>query len=308
MPHRLVCLAALFVVTLGGSTRAGQFTGIVSFGDSLSDTGNTFLAADIPTSPPYYQGHYSNGPIWLEYFAASQGLPAPKPSLAPGGTDYAYGGAQTGDGTSFMGTPNVGSQISMYLGAHSPTTGQLITLWAGANDFLNAGVTDPSIPVANLASEIKTLAAAGGKSFLVANLPLLGNLPATNTLPQAQRDGLNFLSASFDTMLNSELYSLQNSLHVTIYHLDVESLFADAMSHPSKYGFTNVTDALLKSPDPTQPGYLFWDTVHPTTQAGRFIGDLAATSVPEPSSITLLVGAALTLVVGRNALGMRRPA
>jgi phospholipase/lecithinase/hemolysin len=196
----------------------------------------------------------------------------------------------------------------MYLGSHSPTAGQLFTLWAGANDFLNAGVTDPSIPVANLASEITTLAGAGGKNFLVANLPLLGNLPATNTLPQAQRDALNFLSATFDTMLNSELYSLQNSLHVTIYHLDVESLFADAMSHPSKYGFTNVTDALLLSSDPTQSGYLFWDTVHPTTQAGQFIGELAAASVPEPSSITLLLGAAVTLMVGGKAFRGRRRA
>ncbi len=307
MPRRLVCLAVLFLSTLGGSVRAGQFTGIVSFGDSLSDVGNTFATAGIPPSPPYYQGRYSNGPIWLDYFAASQGLPAPVAS-ENGGSDNAWGGAETGGGTSFMGTPNIGSQISMYLASHSLTPGQLITIWGGANDFLNASppVTDPSIPVANLASEITTLANAGGKSFLVANLPLLGNLPATNTLPLAERDGLNFLSARFDTMLKSELYSLQNSLHVTIYQMDVESLFADAMAHPAKYGFTNVTDELLLSGDLTQSGYLFWDEVHPTTQAGLFIGQLAANAVPEPSSLTLLAVASITLMSCRMVWSRRK--
>jgi phospholipase/lecithinase/hemolysin len=207
-----------------------------------------------------------------------------------------------------MGTPNVGSQISMYLGSHSPTAGQLFTLWAGANDFLNAGVTNPTIPVNNLASEITSLANAGAKSFMVANLPLLGNLPATNTLPQAQRDALNFLSGTFDTLLNSELDTLQNSLHVKIYRLDVESLFADAIAHPAKYGFTNVTDSLLYSGNPTQPGYLFWDTVHPTTQAGLFIGQLAANAVPEPSSLTLLAIASLTLIAARSVRSrLRQP-
>ena len=70
--------------------RTGEITGIVAFGDSLSDTGNTFLAAGIPPAP-YYQGHYSNGPIWLEYLAGRLGVAAPLPSLA-GGTDNAWGG------------------------------------------------------------------------------------------------------------------------------------------------------------------------------------------------------------------------
>jgi phospholipase/lecithinase/hemolysin len=293
-------MTALILSAFGASAQAGQFTGIVSFGDSLSDVGNTYLAAGIPASPPYYHGHYSNGPIWLEVFAASQGLPAPTPSLA-GGTDNAWGGAQTGDGMSVQGTPNVGLQITDYLGSHTLTPGQLITLWAGANDFLNAGVTNPKIPVDNLVNEITTLAGAGGKSFLVANLPLLGNLPATNTMPQAQRDALNYLSATFDTMLNTELYALQNSLHVTIYHLDIESLFADAMAHPAKYGFTDVTHSLLYSSDPTQPGYLFWDTVHPTTQAGLFIGQLAANAVPEPASLTLLAISCFGIIACRSA-------
>ena len=74
--------------------------------------------AGFPPSPPYYHGHYSNGPIWLEYLAGQLGVSAPTPSLA-GGTDNAWGGAQTGDGYSFLGTPNIGSQISTYLATNT---------------------------------------------------------------------------------------------------------------------------------------------------------------------------------------------
>jgi len=168
--RHLAWIVVLALTTLGTSLQAGDITGIVAFGDSLSDTGNTYLAIGYPPSPPYYQGHYSNGPIWLEYLAGQLGVAAPTPSQA-GGTDNAWGGAETGNGTSFMGTPNIGSQISTYLTSNTLSSTQLVTIWGGANDFLNGGQTDPTVPVANLATEITTLA-AGGQAVHGAQSPL----------------------------------------------------------------------------------------------------------------------------------------
>jgi phospholipase/lecithinase/hemolysin len=304
MLRRFLTIIALALTIISGSVQAGQITGIVAFGDSLSDTGNTYLAAGIPPAP-YYQGRYSNGPIWLEYLASRLGVAVPTPSQA-GGTDNAWGGAQTGDGLSFMGTPNIGSQIGAYLGSHTLGATQLITVWGGANDFLNAGQTDPSVPVANLASEITTLAGAGGKLFMVPNLPLLGNLPATNSLPQAQRDALNMLTTAFDTMLHSELTQLQQNLGITIYQLDVNTLVQNAMANPGTYGFTNVTDSALANGVLTGQGYLFWDIVHPTTVGHELIANLAASAVPEPSSITLLLTAGCAVLGWRRVWGTRR--
>ena len=298
-------VAALTLFTLGTTARAEQITGIVAFGDSLSDTGNTFLAAGSPPAP-YYQGHYSNGPIWLEYLAARLGVAAPTPSLA-GGLDNAWGGAETGDGTSFMGTPNIGTQIAAFLGAGntlSPT--QLVTVWGGANDFLNAGVTDPTIPVANLAAEITALAAAGGKQFLVPNLPLLGELPATNTLPLAQRQGLDGLSLAFDGLLAARLTQLQSDLGVTIHQFDDQTIFANILASPGSYGFTNVTTSALGDGVLSADGYFFWDSVHPTTAAQQLIGNAAAAMVPEPSSFALLLAAGCTLMAWRQARGRRQ--
>src|SRR5271157_6028524 len=91
IPKHLAWIIVLAVTMLGTSLRAGDITGIVAFGDSLSDTGNTYLAIGYPPSPPYYQGHYCNGPIWLEYLAAQLVVAAPTPSLLAGGTDNAWG-------------------------------------------------------------------------------------------------------------------------------------------------------------------------------------------------------------------------
>ena len=222
----------------------------------------------------YDPGHFSNGPIWLEYLAHSLGITAPTPSLASG-TGNAWGGAETGNGLSFEGTPNIGSQISTYLASHTLSSTQLITIWGGANDFLNGGVTNPAVPVANLINEITTLAAAGGKQFMVPNLPLLGDLPATSGLPKVERNGLNFLSLAFDSLLHSQLDQLQQQLGITIYQLDVDSVFQNIMADPGAYGLTNVTDPAYLDPTYNGQGYLFWDIVHPTTEIQALISATA---------------------------------
>ena len=59
-------LLALFLT----ATTGYSFTALYSFGDSLTDTGRT------PPSPPssYFNGRYSNGPLWVEYLSAQLGL------------------------------------------------------------------------------------------------------------------------------------------------------------------------------------------------------------------------------------------
>ena len=78
------------------SAPAYAYTTLFAFGDSLSDAGNTFIA-DKGTSPlyPYFDGHASNGPTWVEDLSVKLGLGTLKPSLA-GGDDFAFGGAETG--------------------------------------------------------------------------------------------------------------------------------------------------------------------------------------------------------------------
>ncbi|HEY7089188.1 MAG TPA: SGNH/GDSL hydrolase family protein, partial [Tepidisphaeraceae bacterium] len=153
------------------------FSGLLSFGDSLSDVGNTYGATFglSPGGSPYYNGRYSNGPVWVEDLALDQALAVPTLSRS-GGLDYAYGGAETGTGNTSLVIWNLQKQVSTYLGNHTPSPTQLVTLWAGANDFFD-GQTNVATPVNNIATSIGSLATAGAKTFLVPNLPLLGDTP-----------------------------------------------------------------------------------------------------------------------------------
>jgi phospholipase/lecithinase/hemolysin len=296
-PLRPAVIAALALGIFAPAPARAGLTQIVAFGDSLIDTGNVFAAAGQPPAP-YFNGRFSNGPIWVEYLAGRLGIAAPTPSLT-GGADYAWGGAETGTGLSPSGTLNINSQVADFLAAHTLGAGQLVVIDGGANDFFN-GQTDPSVPVAHLAAAITALAGAGGRTFLVQNLPQLGMIPATAGLPQAQRDALNALTLSYDSLLNSSLAQLRSTLGVTIGQVDLDRFLTDVRADPSAYGFTNTTTSALNDGVVSGAGYLFWDGEHPTTAGHRFIGDLAfAAVVPEPGSLTLLATGAVVLLVAR---------
>jgi phospholipase/lecithinase/hemolysin len=254
-------------------------TEIVSFGDSLSDVGNLYVDSGrtVP-SPPYFNGRFSNGPVWVEHLASHLNLSAPAPSLS-GGANYAWGGAQTGNGLSFYDTPNLGMQIDSYLGSHTPAGTTLFTLWGGANDLL-VDQGDPAPVVANLSGHISIIAAAGGQHFLVGNLPPLGKFPSVLSTPASAL--LDALTVQFNGLLSSELDKLQSSLGVTIYRLDAYNIYQSIFANPAAYGLTNVTRPAFNDitvvPNPDQ--YLFWDGDHPTRVVSRLLGDAAAALVP----------------------------
>ena len=279
----------------GGRAQADQISGIVSFGDSLSDVGNDFIASEgTQPAPPadYYQGRFTNGGNWLDYLAHDLGVAAPAAALA-GGSNYAFGGASTGSGTTLYApgrrSPTWIAQIAMYLSTNTPAASQLFTIWAGANNLLIGHQADPTVPAQDIAKEITTLAGAGAKQFLIPNLPLLGEIPASSGLTSAQRAGLDAWSIGFNQTLQGEAAALQKSLGVQIHVVDIQGLFQRVLANPAAYGFTDVTGIAISS-SLNGNGHLFWDAEHPTTAADALIGEVTAQSVPEPSTY-LIFGA-----------------
>jgi outer membrane lipase/esterase len=213
--HRLICVVSAFLFTFNAVlAHAQDYTSIVVFGDSLSDTGNVAHLTDakygqrIPGPvADYTDGRFTDGDdtvpiaqkyfgVWIEQYAAM--LPS-KPIIRnslDGGTDYAYGFATTGSGTGLftfgrsdslsVNVNNIGQQITDYL-ATSPVISDrtLFVVWGGAIDILYATSTDDVIKAdINQLTNIQRLIDAGATQFIIPNLPLLDWFPGSAAVPR----------------------------------------------------------------------------------------------------------------------------
>lgn len=84
-------------------------------------------------------------------------------------------------------------------------------------------------------------------------------------------------------------------------------MFQNIIADPGAYGLTNVTDPAYLDPNYNGQGYLFWDTIHPTTEIQAVIGAAAFATVPEPSSLTLVLIAAPLLLAWRRRAAFTSP-
>ena len=184
-------LTAVLVFAAFSSMAAHAYDKIIVFGDSYNDVGNlTALAASYGlTYPPapYYPGHFSNGPIWIEDVASDWKLPM-LPSSA-GGTDYAFAGADllVESTTGGLPTPSVLDEVDeylAYLAAHGEKAdpNALYVIEGGGNDILDSTELDAHKLACEIAKGLHgietTLRKAGARSFLIPELIDVGQLPA----------------------------------------------------------------------------------------------------------------------------------
>lgn len=255
---------------------SNNINGLYVFGDSLSDVGNIYKATKgaYPPSPPYFQGRYSNGLIWVEYLASKLALKAEQI------TNFACGGAITGsDGIN--GVTGLLGQVDNFTKAHTEVNPNgLYVLWGGANDYLY-GAEATTRPIQNLSMAIQSLSKAGAKKIMVANLPDLGKIPATRN--SANSNSLNLLTTTHNVGLAKSLDELKQTIdfETQIIKVDVNDLYKQAIANPEKFGFTNVISACLndlhrcENPD----NFLFWDGIHPTTATHKILANAALTAL-----------------------------
>lgn len=283
-----IILAVLtFMTVLSLSTpHRSSIDALYVFGDSLSDMGTVYRATGgmYPPNPPYFQGRYSNGRVWVEYLADRLHLAANQIH------NFACGGATTGRDANTL-VPGLLPQVQSFIQTQTQVNRDgLYVVWAGANDYLQ-GVSNPAIPLGNVTQSIASLVDAGAEKILVANLPNLGELPVTRTSTNSTT--LNALTQTHNRELRRSLKALNQhrpELHIKL--LDTNALYKDATSSPAKFGFTNVTHACTSTSSvcsaPDQ--FLFWDSIHPTTTAHEILGDAAFSVLgnesisPAPSS------------------------
>jgi phospholipase/lecithinase/hemolysin len=280
-----------------------KYPAIYAFGDSLTDSGNVSLAtAGIVPTAPYTDRSFSNGPVWVQDLAHDLGLPPLNPSLA-GGTDFAFGGAKTGQTPNHALNPtDLTSQYTQFLQqSPSPQPGALYAVWIGANDVLDIAndasltpaqqQTDVQDAVNNEMAVIGGLVAHGAQNLLVLNVPDLGITPYEQARGAATAQTATSLSSQYNSELAAALQPLEASGALKIDLVDIFSVLDQAKANPTAHGFTNVTDPVwtggltdpnsgtLRASGSAQNQYLYFDSLHPTAQAHSMLASGIAQSL-----------------------------
>ncbi len=300
------------------------YSALYAFGDSLSDAGNLSLlttptGTPRPVSPPYYKQQYgpisgsvfSNGPTWVQNLSLALGLGTLAPSLAAG-TDFAYGGAETGStpqngGNLAIQAISLSAQFGQFKTAVlTPSANALYTVSIGANDLLgilaNSSLTaqqqtaDVNAAVANEIGFVRQLIGNGAKTLLVLDVPDLSKTPdvtlglvnGSNTPSAALTAEAAQITTAYNTALSSQLAAIASASAVRIQVVDANAALNTAIADPAAYGLTNVTGrvwsgnntsassgTLAVTGTAAQDQYLFWDALHPTETGHQAIADLA---------------------------------
>lgn len=264
----------------------GGFSGIYAFGDSLSDAGNVgFLWRGLEPTSPYSAGRFTNGDVWVQDLARNLGMPSVKASLT-GGTDYAYGGAETGNNPQHAAAPiDLPAQLAQFdLNTPSPSPNALYTVWAGSNDVLSIADSNESPTqqqasiqqaATNEATMIKGLVAHGARNLVVLDVPDISKSPSGLATP-ATAPIKSQLAQTFNADLGTALQGIMASGAAKIDYIDTFGLLDAAIANPGAAGLTNVTQPVwtggytdansgtLNAAGAAQSGYLFFDGLHPT--------------------------------------------
>lgn len=279
----MVALIGIVVFVSPANAKNSRIDRIVSFGASLSDTGNSFIWLSRPENkdcgtalnePPYSAldsflvpdgpyaigGHqFTNGATWLEgfarYFAHANDA---RPAFKQGGkkaSNYSVGGARAVTYTYCR--FNLPAQLQAYFDdfrSTSPNT--LFTLEIGGNDVRDAfsAAANGQNPEPILVNAIKSISDSlnalyshGARKFLVLNVPDIGKTPAIRMIPIVGATALaTKLTNSFNANLIPVLRTIDRLPGSKVKVLDIKGKLDEIVKHAEDYGFTNKTDACIK--------------------------------------------------------------
>lgn len=244
-------LILVLSLVFSSSIFAYDYNKIIFFGDSLSDNGNLYKSffKIIPKSPPYYQGRFSNGPVWTETLAQTMQIDY---------DDYAVGGATAlvhAPQFQFVAPALLEYEVGKYFleSIGKDKSQNLYSFWIGANDYLYGQEKD----IDQFANDVVTkemyminlLISDGAKNFLVLNLPDLARVPEAQGNPTLQSRYHDLIVAN-NSKLTDALTQLKNDHpDVNVYFIDIYSFFNEAIDHPEEYNqaynvnISNVTES-----------------------------------------------------------------
>ncbi|WP_445946601.1 SGNH/GDSL hydrolase family protein [Shewanella sp.] len=264
---------------------------IVSFGDSISDTGNIFNGSQwlFPNANAWFLGHFSNGFVWTEYLAQQEKLPLYNWAVggAAGSTQYVLLSGILDQVKSY-------TQYMEYAKSYDPKK-TLFTLEFGLNDFINYDRSANAV-TADFKRALEKLEDSGAHNILVLNLPdatvapqFMYSEPGKAALMKQKIDTFNAFARELVTQMQ------HRGINVQLF--DTEELLSNIMQYPANYDLRNTTHACLDINRSSAADYLhshalrndcatygsdsymFWDVTHPSTKTHRIIAETLASEV-----------------------------
>ena len=295
------------------AAQSTQFTGITGFGDSYADTGSAPggafrpLGFPCPAGPPTNPTcRFSNGTNFVDSLQSTYKLP----SL----TNYAVGGAQTGNTNVIPGLPGFADEVAAFVasGRRFSST-DLIALSIGGNDQaqFNSGNTLAQIhsmavtSAGNAATGVQQLIERGAHNiaWVSPGNPFYFPAPFGDpALTFAQRE--EWARTYFQQL--QVLLSPAANAGTRIFLFDLETLQARIVANPGQYGFFSASSCQLALGIPgclaassaVQNSYFYWDTIHPTSAGFALIASYMANQIDAPLTVAPQADVAMSIATG----------
>ncbi|MGH6648835.1 SGNH/GDSL hydrolase family protein [Aquabacterium sp.] len=273
---------------------ANSYTQAISFGDSMSDTGNLFGSIEqfggrgIPAEPNH-RGRFSDGVVVVEAMTNALNIPL---------VNYAFAGARSGTDNlvpAYAMQQGMLKQIQDFLdnqpNANAPVDANaLYVLWTGPDDFYADGnifhKPTSALVANNINKGMTSLYKRGARHFFV---PLMPDLSITPSAHEHNKTLSNYLSnakarsVEFAALLSDTLKAFAKQYpEATVRTFDTFTYSQVRIVQAAEDG-NNVTEpcyVAMNKPICAQPDkYLFWDTNHPTAAGSTVIGTEFAKAV-----------------------------
>jgi outer membrane lipase/esterase len=325
MRHLKWFLAAAFLASIAPAH--AQFSGIVFFGDSNTDSGRYLYLPEVkgdPTTFAAFGGYTTNpGPMWSTALGSFFGFPVTPSDSPTGGNNYAGGGARVTFQDPTTNEWSGASQIAAYLASTGGTANPnaLYVYWIGADD-LKPGTTGGFGNIVNppdfasltalgqqAAAEVAGLAAAGARYILIPNTISIASAAAGS----ASGFGFNSNIVTARAFYDQTVWNTLAAEGIRFIPADFNGVYNYVLLNPAPFGITNTNvntpacgavlsqncgPAQYVAPNAPQT-YFYADTIGHLTSAMQMVeADYYYSLIVAPSEISFLAEAPIQTRLG----------
>ncbi|PVV03737.1 hypothetical protein BB560_001773 [Smittium megazygosporum] len=298
----LTFLLSISVTLFASRSEASPSPRLVVFGTSLSDNGNT----NVTTPIPWWNHHYSNGPVWGEYLAYYNNYTLYDFACYSAVSDNKMVKDYTG---STVTVPSLLDQVDKYEQAIKPyynasdIAQDIAVIEIGSNDIFNAALqivlssinTNRYINtmVSNAMSAANQLANLGHRNIYLTTIPDVNDIPSLSLFPSIVTRNIRSAVLNYNLRLKIAVNSFKfpdsekgSIAIVDMYKIvDVttngfyKNLNIRSISSPCYVAITSTRVSSCQNSD----DYLFMDKAHPSTRIHSLFAGVFAEVIANPS-------------------------